>query len=139
LVDGSGWRGVFFINVPIGIALLVMAGPLLDNDGPRVRQRRFDVAGATTATSGLVVLVYALNRGASHGWGSIETVVLFAVEVTFLVQFVRVEARAGEPPVPRSVVRNRSLLSANSLVFFAFGGFFSFIFVGSLLMQQVLG
>jgi MFS family permease len=64
LTDGPGWRWVFFINVPVGIILLALAATLLARDEPRTRGRGFDAAGAATVTAGLLVLVYALSRGA---------------------------------------------------------------------------
>src|SRR5262245_17902752 len=79
LVDGPGWRWIFFLNVPVGAALIALALALLARDEPRARQRQFDVAGAATVTGGLLVLVYALNRGADAGWTSGSTLGLFAV------------------------------------------------------------
>jgi predicted MFS family arabinose efflux permease len=139
LTDGPGWRWVFFINVPIGVILFALAATLLARDEPRERQRRFDVVGATTVTAGLLVLVYALNRAADYGWTSASTLSLFAGAAVLLALFVGVEARTAEPLIPARVVKSRALVVANSMAFFAFGGFFSFIFLGSLLMQQVLG
>ena len=90
-------------------------------------------------TAGLILLVYALDRGAESGWGSGPVLGLFAASVVMLAAFVRIEARSRSPLVPGSSVRNRTLVAANLSAFFAFGAIFSFIFLGSLLMQQVLG
>jgi EmrB/QacA subfamily drug resistance transporter len=141
LTQGAGWHWVFRINVPIGVVLIAMAAVFLPVDaGGRRRSERFDVAGAVTVTAGLLLLVYALNHGgAGHGWGSGSTLALFAASVVLLSAFVRIEARSRSPLVPRSVVRNRTLVAANLSAFFTFGAFFAFIFLGSLLMQQVLG
>jgi hypothetical protein len=107
--------------------------------GARRRSERFDVAGAVTVTAGLLLLVYALNYGAAHGWASGSTLGLFAASVLLLAAFVRIEARSRSPLVPGSSVRNRTQVAANLSAFFTFGAFFAFIFLGSLLMQQVLG
>ena len=139
LTDGPGWRWVFFINVPVGIVLLALAATLLATDQPRARGRRFDAVGAAAATAGLLALVYALNRGAGNGWASASTLSLFAGAAVLLGLFVALEARAAEPLVPANVVRSRTVLAANSMAFFVFGSVFPFIFLGSLLMQQVLG
>jgi EmrB/QacA subfamily drug resistance transporter len=139
LTDGPGWRWVFFINVPVGILLLGLAARLLAKQEPPSRSRRFDAAGATTVTAGLLVLVYALNRGADYGWASPSTLSLFAGATVLLALFVILEARAAEPLVPANLVRSRTVLVANSMAFFVFGSVFAFIFLGSLLMQQVLG
>jgi len=140
LTDGPGWHWVFLINVPIGVLLIAMAAVFLPVDaGDRRRSQRFDVAGAVTVTGGLLLLVYALNRAADVGWGSVSTLGLFAASVLMLSAFVRIERRSRSPLVPGSAVRNRTLVAANLSAFFTFGAFFAFIFLGSLLMQQVLG
>ncbi len=139
LTDGPGWRWVFFINVPVGILLLALTATQLAKDEPRIRGRGFDAAGATTVTAGLLVLVYALNRGADYGWASASTLSLFAGAAVLLGLFVTLEARTREPLIPASLVRSRTILVANSMAFFVFGSIFSFIFLVSLLMQQVLG
>jgi EmrB/QacA subfamily drug resistance transporter len=140
LTDGPGWRWVFLINVPIGVLLIAMAAIYLRVDAPDRRgSERFDVAGAVTVTGGLLLLVYALNRGADFGWGSGSTLGLFAASAVMLAAFVRIEARSRSPLVPGSAVRNRTLVAANLSAFFLFGAFFAFLFLGSLLMQQVLG
>ena len=140
LTDGAGWHWVFLINVPIGVLLIAMAAVFLPVDaGDRRRSERFDVAGAVTVTGGLLLLVYALNRATDFGWGSVSTLGLFAASVLMLSAFVRIEGRSRSPLVPGSAVRNRTLVAANLSAFFTFGAFFAFIFLGSLLMQQVLG
>jgi EmrB/QacA subfamily drug resistance transporter len=139
LTDGPGWRWVFFINVPIGVLLIGAAFVVLGADRIDRRSGRFDAAGATTITGGLLLLVYALNRGADHGWTSASTLLLFGVAGLLLAAFVGVEGRSQAPLVPGAALRHRTLVAANLSAFFTFGAFFSFIFLGSLLMQQVLG
>jgi MFS family permease len=140
LTDGPGWRWVFFINVPIGVLLAAMAATFLATDArDRRRSERFDLAGAFTVTGGLLLAIYGLNRGADLGWGSASTLGLFAASVVTLSAFVAIEARSRSPLVPGSAVRNRTLVAANLSAFFTFGAFFAFIFLGSPLMQQVLG
>jgi predicted MFS family arabinose efflux permease len=120
--------------VLIGLAFVVLA-----RDSARRSDGRFDAAGATTITGGLLLLVYALNRGAEHGWTSTSTLLLFAVAGLLLAAFVAVERRSHSPLVPAAALRHRSLVAANLSAFFTFGAFFSFIFLGSLMMQQVFG
>ena len=140
LTDGAGWHWVFLVNVPIGAVLIAMAVAFLPVDLALGRRGgRFDVAGAVSATAGLLLLVYALDRGADVGWGSVSTLGLCAAAVVTLIAFVGVERRSGSPLVPGSVVRNRVLVAANLSAFFTFAAFFGFIFLGSLLMQQALG
>jgi EmrB/QacA subfamily drug resistance transporter len=139
LTDGPGWRWVFFINIPVGLLLIGLAAAFLAADRPGGRTARLDVAGATTVTAGLLLLVYALNRGADYGWISGSTLVLFAAAALLLAAFVRIEARSPAPLVPAAALRNRTLVAANLSAFFTFSAFISFIFLGSLLMQQELG
>ena len=140
LTEGPGWRWVFFINVPVGVILIAMAAIFLPADDPDRRgSKRFDVAGAVTVTGGLLLLVYALNRSTDYGWSSGSTLGLLAASIVMLSAFVRIEARSRSPLVPGAAVRNRTLVAANLSAFFLFGAFFAFIFLGSLLMQQVLG
>jgi EmrB/QacA subfamily drug resistance transporter len=139
LTDGPGWRWVFFINVPVGIVLISLATVFLVADRGARGTKNFDVAGATTVTGGLLLLVYGLNRGAEDGWTSTTTLLLFAAAAVLLASFVRIEALSRAPLVPAVVVKHRTLVAANLSAFFAFNAMFSFIFLGSLLMQQVLG
>jgi EmrB/QacA subfamily drug resistance transporter len=140
LTDGPGWRWVFFINVSIGVLLIAMAAIYLPVDArDRRGSERFDVAGAVTVTGGLLLLIYGVNRASDFGWGSASTLGLFAASVVMLSAFVRIEARSRSPLVPGSALRNRTLVAANLSAFFTFGALFSFIFLSSLLMQQVLG
>ena len=138
LTSGPGWRWSFFINVPIGVVLIAIALVFLGPDGHSDRAGRLDVAGATTVTGGLLLSVYALHHAVEHGWFSGSALALFAAAAALLAVFVRIEARSAAPLVPTALLRNRSLVAANITAFFGFSALLSFIFVGSLLMQQVL-
>jgi EmrB/QacA subfamily drug resistance transporter len=139
LTDGPGWRSIFLINVPIGLLLIALAAKSLPADQPRVHDDRFDVPGAVTLTGGLLLLIYGLNRGADEGWTSALTVGLFGASALMLAALVVIESRSPAPLIPGTALRNRTLMGANLAAFFTFGAFFSFIFLGSLTMQQVIG
>ena len=139
LAAGPGWRWAFFINVPAGVVFIVLATAFLVPDRAGDRTTRLDIAGATTVTSGLLLFVYALHHAAQHGWIQGSTLVLFAASAVMLAAFARIEARSDAPLVPLSTVKNRTLVAANLTAFLTFSAFFSFIFIGSLLMQQALG
>jgi Major Facilitator Superfamily len=130
---------VFFINVPVGVLLIALATVFLVPDRVERGTRNFDVAGAATVTGGLLLLVYGLNRGAEDGWTSTTTLLLFVVAALLLALFVWIEASSRAPLVPAAAVKHRTLVAANLSAFFTFGAFFSFIFLATLLMQQVLG
>jgi predicted MFS family arabinose efflux permease len=121
------------------VLFIVLAVLFLAPDPKRDRRTRLDVAGATTVTGGLLVFVYALHHASTHGWLAGSTLALFGAAAGLFVAFVRIEARSAAPLVPASILRNRSLVAANVTAFLAYGALFSFIFLGSLLMQQALG
>src|SRR4029453_2966804 len=88
LTDGPGWRWVFFINIPVAIVLVTVATVFLAAGRAESGRRNFDVAGATTVTGGLILLVYGLNRGAEDGWTSPTTLLLFVGAALLLAAFV---------------------------------------------------
>jgi EmrB/QacA subfamily drug resistance transporter len=138
LTDGPGWRWVFLINVPIGILLIALAARFLPADRAADGAHRFDALGAGVVTAGLLLLVYGLNRGMDHGWTSAGTLALFASSLVLLTAFVRVESRTRSPLVPAVALRNRTMVAADLAALLLYGALFSFIFLGSLLMQQLL-
>lgn len=139
LTAGPGWRWSFFINVPAGVLFIVLATVFLVPDRAGDRTTRLDIAGATTVTAGLVLFVYALHHAANRGWITGSSLALFASAAVLLAAFVRIEARSTVPLVPPSTLKNRPLVAANVTAFLAYCALFSFIFIGSLLMQQALG
>jgi EmrB/QacA subfamily drug resistance transporter len=138
LTDGPGWRWIFFINVPVGIAMVTIAARLLKTDQPAVSTRHYDARGATAVTGGLLLFIYGLNRGVDHGWTSASTIALFAISAILLAAFVFIESRSAAPLIPGGILRNRTMVAADIGAFLLFGGFFSFIFLVTLMMQQLL-
>jgi MFS family permease len=139
LTAGPGWRWSFFINVPAGVLLIVLATVFLAPGHAGERRTRLDMRGASTVTAGLLQSVYALHHAATDGWTSRSTLVLFAAAAVLLAGFVCIEARSAAPLVPATTLRNRTLVAANLTAFLAYCALLSFIFIGSLLMQQALG
>jgi EmrB/QacA subfamily drug resistance transporter len=138
LTDGPGWRWVFFINLPVGVLLTLLAARFLPVDRAAAGSRRFDTLGATTVTGGLLLLVYGLNRGVEDGWTSPSTLALFAGAAVLLGAFAWMESHARSPLVPGSSLKNQTMVAADLVTFLLFGAFFAFIFLASLLMQQAL-
>jgi len=139
IAAGPGWRWAFYINAPVGLVLIVLAGTCLAVDAPRLRSGRLDVAGASTVTGALLTFVYALHYASTHGWATASTLSWFIAAGALLAAFGWIEMRSSAPLVPAIALRNRTLVAANLTGLFTFGAFFSFIFLGSLLMQQKLG
>jgi EmrB/QacA subfamily drug resistance transporter len=140
LTDLLGWRSVLFVNVPIGVALMVgtmFALPAARQGGER---RRLDVAGALTATAGLSALVYGVVNTGSHPWGSTGTVAGLAAAGVLLAAFAVIEGRlATDPLVPLGIFRLRSLSAANAVAMTVGAGLFGMYFFLSLYLQQVNG
>jgi MFS family permease len=107
------WRGIFWLNLPIGIAAVWMLQRHL-HERVVPRRHRIDVAGAVVLTIALSALILALlEGGVSWSWSSAQSVVLFAVALTLLFAFVPIERVAAEPILPLWVFRPRILVSAN--------------------------
>ena len=139
LTQAFSWPWIFFINVPVGIAVFLFALRLVPESKDEAAHRSFDVAGAVTVTGGLMSLVYAIVQAQQKGWGSVQTIATFVVSVALLVGFVVIESRAKAPLVRLSIFRVRSLSAANVVMFFVGSGLFAMFFFNSLYIQRVLG
>src|SRR6266496_3440804 len=134
-----GWEYIFFLNVPIGIAALLLAPRIVPESRLDTVRRRFDPLGAVTVTGGLLLLVYALSKAPEVGWGAARTVTLLAISSASLLAFLVVETRVEAPLLPLRIFRLRTVAAANAVGLLLGGSFFGFIFIGTLYMQQVLG
>jgi EmrB/QacA subfamily drug resistance transporter len=140
LTDGLGWPAIFSINIPIGIAV-VLIGRRVIPEGRNVHAtRHFDVAGATLVTGGLFAITYGIVRTDALGWGSAGVLAPLAAGVALIGLFALVEGRFAKAPlVPLSVFRMRQLRGANLAVFLMYSALFSLWFFLTLYMQRVLG
>ena len=138
LTDWLSWEWIFFVNVPVGVAALILAPFLLDESLDKHGQG-FDVAGAVLVTSGLSLLVLAITQGHGWGWGSAETIGVFAAAGALLLAFVGWESRVKDPLVPFSIFRLQTLTAANVVGFILGTALFAMFLMLTLYMQQVLG
>jgi MFS family permease len=139
LVDGPGWEWIFFINVPVGLIALALSPVLIPESRATAATRSYDPAGALTITGALVLLVYALVEAPDAGWGSLQTILLFAGSAVLLAAFALIESRHRAPLVPLRMLRSRTLVGANAvMLLFATVGF-GMPFILTLYAQQVLG
>jgi EmrB/QacA subfamily drug resistance transporter len=134
-----GWQYIFFLNVPVGVAALLLARRIVPESRLVGLRRRFDPLGAVTVTGGLLALVYAISNAPQVGWSSARTVALLAASALLLIAFLVVESRVEEPLMPLRIFRMRAVAAANAAGLLLGGSFFGFVFVGTLYMQQVLG
>jgi EmrB/QacA subfamily drug resistance transporter len=138
LTDLLSWEWIFFVNVPVGAAALVLT-PLLIAESRDATAESYDIPGAVLVTSGLVALVYALTQANDYGWGSVETVGFFATSAVLLGAFLVWEARAKDPLMPFSIFRLRTLVGANVAGLILGTAMFGMFLMLTLYMQQVLG
>jgi EmrB/QacA subfamily drug resistance transporter len=140
LTSALGWRAVFFINVPIGIA--VVAGALRTVARGATQSgavRRLDAPGALTLIAGLLALVFGIEATRSAGWTAPRTWIALAAAAVLLTAFARLERRSADPLVPPSTWRIRSLISASAVMAGITGVVVGAIFLSSLYLQAVVG
>ncbi len=136
LTDGLSWRWVFFVNVPIGV--LVLLGTVVLNEGERNRGR-LDLLGAITATAGLLALVYGITRGGQQGWTDTGTLSCFVAATVLLAAFLFWQRRAAAPMLPLRLFASRSRSGAYSTMLVIGAGMFAMFYFLTLYMQQILG
>jgi EmrB/QacA subfamily drug resistance transporter len=135
----AGWQYIFYLNVPIGAAALLLARRVVPESRLAGARRSYDMLGAVTVTGALVMLVYAISQAPTVGWASVRTLALLAGSAALLAGFLVIEARAEAPLLPLRLFRLRTLAGSNAVGFLLGASFFAFIFIGTLYMQQVLG
>ena len=138
LTDLLSWPWIFFVNVPVGVAGLVLA-PVLLTESRDAHGQSHDVPGAILVTAGLSTLVLAITQGQQWGWGSLKTVGTFAAAAVLLVAFALWEQRQRDPLLPFSIFRLQTLTAANIAGFIMGTALFSMFLMLTLYMQQVLG
>jgi EmrB/QacA subfamily drug resistance transporter len=139
LVDLVSWQWIFFVNVPIGILTALAAVRLVPESRANVAHRTFDLAGAVTVTSGLVVLVFAIVKAQAWNWGSARVIALLSLSALLLAAFVVIEQRSKAPLIRLSIFRIRTLATANCVMLLVASGMFGMFFFASLYVQEVLG
>ena len=130
----AGWQYVFLLNVPVGVVALLLMRRVVPETRVDAARRRYDPLGAVTVTGALVLLAYAIAQAPQDGWGATST-----IAAALLGAFLLIESRAEAPLMPLRIFRLSTLAGANSVGVLLGASFYSFIFIGTLYMQQVLG
>jgi EmrB/QacA subfamily drug resistance transporter len=139
LTDLVSWPWIFIVNVPVGVIALALAMRFVPESKVDTQHRSFDIAGAISVTGGLVVLVYAIVKAQSYGWGSARTLGLIAAGLVLLVAFVAIERRSVSPLIRLGIFRVRTLAVADLVLLLVASGMFGMFFFASLYVQEILG
>jgi EmrB/QacA subfamily drug resistance transporter len=139
LTEYVTWRAIFFINLPVAVAAVIVTVFAVGESRDETVDRRVDYPGVVTLTAGLTAIVLALIEGNSWGWGSTETISLLTGGALALVAFVAIELRSPAPMVEFALFKTRQFIGATSVAFiitFAMLGTFFFM---AIYLQDILG
>jgi EmrB/QacA subfamily drug resistance transporter len=140
ITQSIDWHWIFFVNIPIGIATLMLARRLLQHDVGIGFEEGADVPGAVLITAALMLGVYTIVKpAADYGWGAGRTLVLGGVSLALLLGFLLREATARKPLVPLRIFRSRNVATANLIQVLSVAGMFGVFFLGALYLRKVLG
>jgi len=137
VIDGIDWHWIFWLNVPIGLALIPLSAlKLTESFGPRPR---LDPLGLLLAGAGFLSMTWGLVRANDIGWTSSEVVATLIAGVGLIGLFVAWERRAPSPMVPLRLFRSRGFSAANGVSFFMYAGLFGAVFLMAQFLQIGLG
>jgi EmrB/QacA subfamily drug resistance transporter len=137
VTEGIAWQWIFWINVPIGLAMLPLArARLVESHGPN---GRLDLPGVALASVGLLGIVWALVRSGGAGWLGAEVIGATLAGITALVGFVAWELRAPAPMLPMRFFRSRAFAAANAASLAMYFGMFGSVFLLTQFLQLVMG
>jgi EmrB/QacA subfamily drug resistance transporter len=139
LTEAINWHWIFFVNLPIGAATLLLAVRTLPVDRGLGRTAGADALGALLVTAGLMLTVYTIVRTGRHGWAAPDTIGLAGVSVALLGGFVLRQARAAAPLLPLRMFRSRNVSGANLIQVLMVSALFGFQILMALYLQNVRG
>src|SRR5262245_40641780 len=139
LTEAINWHWIFFVNVPIGVAIGTAAVRLVDDREGLGLSAGADVTGAALLTSGLMLGVYTLLEAGEAGWASLQTLGLGAISVALVTTFVVRQSRIENPLMPLRLFHSRNVTAANIVMGLLVVGFFGMFFLGALYLQDILG
>ena len=139
MTESLNWHWIFFINLPIGIATLLLGRAYIDENEALGLRDGVDIAGAVLVTVALMLGVFAIIGSSDHGWGSAHTLGWGGVSAALLVAFFVLEARLENPILPLRLLRVPGLASATVVRGLVMAGMYSVFFFGALYLEQVRG
>jgi EmrB/QacA subfamily drug resistance transporter len=138
LTQFLGWRMNFFVNVPIGIGIIIALAKYLPAHDGEEGHTNLDLPGAFLVTSGLTLFVYVVSQAPVWGWLHLNTLLWGALAIGLILAFVWNEARHKHPLMPLSIFRIRNITGANLMMAPIVAGMFGMFFLTSLYVQNVL-
>jgi EmrB/QacA subfamily drug resistance transporter len=139
LTDVLDWHWIFLVNVPIGVAVVVLSLQLIPGERAAAVAQRLDVAGAVTVTASLMLAVYAIVNGNTHGWTSAWTLERLGLAAALFAIFLGIEARMSSPLMPLGLFRLRNLTFSSIVGVLWAAAMFAWFFLSALYLQLVLG
>ena len=139
ITDALAWQWIFLVNLPVGVAVLILSLRLLPAAPGMASEGRLDIAGAVTVTAALMLAVYAIVNGNEVGWTSGQTVGLLAAAAVLFAVFIAIEARVSAPLMPLGLFKLRNLAVSNVVGILWAGAMFAWFFLSALYLQLVLG
>jgi EmrB/QacA subfamily drug resistance transporter len=138
LVDGPGWRWIFYINLPVGIAGFLFALTVL-KEHTEETAGSFDLPGFVFSGAGLALVLYALSQAPSHGWGSTAVVLAGGAGIFCFLAMIITELRVSEPMLDLRLFGDRMFRSSSMALFLAAAGLLGLLFLLPLYLQQLRG
>jgi EmrB/QacA subfamily drug resistance transporter len=139
LVQSVDWHWIFYVNLPIGIAVLALGARLIENRPGSGLRGGVDVAGSVLVTSSMMIAVYAIVTAADHGWASAHTLGILGASAILLGAFFWLESRIENPILPLRLLKVRTLIGASAVRGFLVTGMFGTWVLGTLFVEHVLG
>ena len=139
LTEFASWEWIFFVNVPIGLGMLLLVPRVVTESRAPEMARHFDVSGAVTVTGSLMLLVYGLTRAPTVGWGSAETIGALVGFAVLMAAALVIEQRSRSPLIDLKIFRRRTLTGANVIALLLGTMLVGMFFLLSLYQQDVLG
>ena len=138
LTSYLGWEWIFFINVPVGVLVFLLTPRYVRESRLETAHRSFDPLGAVTITSSLVLLVYAISKAPSNGWGSAQTIGCLIGAAVLMIAFLLIESRSQNPLMRLGIFRVGTVSGANVVGFMLNASLVCMFFLLTLYVQQVL-
>jgi EmrB/QacA subfamily drug resistance transporter len=139
LTQAVNWHWIFVINVPIGIATLILGSILIkENEGLGVRQG-LDIKGSLLMTSSLIIGIYGIVTASTYGWVSAHTLGFVAGSAVLMTGFFYLESHIAKPIMPMRILKLRSLTTSSVVRGLSFTAMYAVLFFGALYLERVMG